>query len=467
MALAAGCGTRLNDAQIIGAANASPGSSTQSIGAGGGASADTGDGSSSTSSQPGGGGSSNPAAGGINPAAGGINPAAAGTQSATTSGPESVVGGTGGSTGASAGGDLSPVVIGNVGTYSGVIGSIFSGVQQSLKVAVAYVNAHGGLNGHPIDLVSADDGADPSTNETEVQTMVEQDHAIAFVAQYTPLSSSGSEQFLASRGIPVVGGDLYDPNWYDNPDWFPQGTSLEPGIATTFQALPVKLNKPKIGILYCIETPICSNAVKYSESHPVPGAKIVYTSPISLTQPSFTAQCLDAQNAGVEILLVSADPASIGRVAQDCAAQGIHFQIMEPAVSTTVSQESDADLAGLLAPLEDFLWFQDNTPATQAFHDAFRTYLPSLQLDEDSAEVWSAVQLLKLGSAHLPASNPTSGELVAGLDALGTTNIGGLSPSSITFHAGRPATGTGCYTLAEVVNGAWTAPDGDDPLCNA
>jgi branched-chain amino acid transport system substrate-binding protein len=358
-------------------------------------------------------------------------------------------------------------VIGNVGTYSGVIGSIFSGVQQSLKVAVAYVNAHGGLNGHPIDLVSADDGGDPSTNETEVQTMVEQDHAVAFVAEYTPLSSSGSEQFLASRGIPVVGGDLYDPNWYGNPYWFPQGTSLEPGIATSFLTLAGKLGKPKVGYLYCIETPICSGAASYDQSHPIHGVQIVYTAPVSLTQPSFTAQCLDAHNHGVQIMAVAADPASLGRVGQDCAAQGVKIQLMEPAVSTTVSQESNPNLAGLLAPLEDFLWFQGNTPATQAFHQAFQTYLPGLPLSENSAEVWTAVQLLRLGSTQLSASNPTSSQVVAGLDALGTTNIGGLSPASITFRKGSPATATGCYEVAEVVNGAWSAPDGYSPVCNS
>jgi branched-chain amino acid transport system substrate-binding protein len=357
-------------------------------------------------------------------------------------------------------------VIGNIGTYTGVIGSIFTGVQQYLNAAITYLNAHGGLNGHPVKLISQDDGGDPSKNETEAQNMVQNDGAIGFVAQYTPLSSSGSVQFLSSKGIPVVGGDLYDPNWYGNPDWFPQGTSLEPAIAASFLSVPKSLGKTKVGYLYCTETPICSGGAAYDQAHPVSGVSMVYSAPISLTQPSFTAQCLDAQSAGAQVLAVAADPASLQRVGDNCAAQGVHIQLEEPAVSTTNSQPSDPNLAGMLAPLEDFLWFQNNTPATQLFQQTYKTLLPSLPVTENAAEVWTAVQLLQIGSSKLSASNPTAAQLMDGLDSLGTTTINGLSPSSLTFQAGSPATGTSCYTLAEISNGSWQAPDGFGPRCN-
>jgi branched-chain amino acid transport system substrate-binding protein len=366
---------------------------------------------------------------------------------------------------ATAAANRSTVVIGNIGTYSGIIGTIFAGVQQGLEVGVANLNAHGGLNGHPVKLVTQDDGGDPSTNETVAQTMVQSDGAIGFVSQFTPVSSSGSASFLSSHGIPVLGGDLYDPNWYSQPNWFPQGTNLEPGIAEAFLDMASKVGKEKLGVLYCIESPICESVGQYASAHPADGVAVVYTAPISLTQPSFTAQCIDAKNAGVDMLLVSADGASIERVASDCASQGISIELAEAAVAVSTAEETDSQVNGLVSALQDFPWFEDNTPATEAFHQAFATYLPSYAPDENSASAWTAVQLLALAGANLPASNPTAANLMSGADALGTTTIDGLSPSSITFHAGQPASGTNCFNFVEIVNGHWTAPDGSGPVC--
>jgi branched-chain amino acid transport system substrate-binding protein len=92
------------------------------------------------------------------------------------------VGGQHGSSAAGLVANLSPVTIGNVGTYSGIIGSIFhSGAGAALLVA-KYINAHGGLNGHPINMVSADDGGDPARNASIVKQMVETQHAMAWAS---------------------------------------------------------------------------------------------------------------------------------------------------------------------------------------------------------------------------------------------------------------------------------------------
>src|SRR4051812_44217540 len=61
-------------------------------------------------------------------------------------------------TGEPQGAKASPVVIGNIGTYSGVVGAIYGSGQAAVQVFAKWANARGGLNGHPIQIITGDDG---------------------------------------------------------------------------------------------------------------------------------------------------------------------------------------------------------------------------------------------------------------------------------------------------------------------
>jgi len=144
-----------------------------------------------------------------------------------------------------------------VGTYSGLVGAIFTGGQQTLQVWVAYTNAHGGLNGHPIHLFSEDDGGDPSTNQTEVEQEVTQDHVIAFVGNLVPLTVSASVAYWQQQIIPVIGGDSASFEWWQSPILFPQSSYMG-GESNQSIREAVATGNTKVGVLYCIEDPTCT-----------------------------------------------------------------------------------------------------------------------------------------------------------------------------------------------------------------
>src|SRR5436190_95136 len=79
--------------------------------------------------------------------------------SATTGGGAASSGGGGGAAGpaatggdgsaAAGAGDHTPVVLGQVGTFSGIVGGAEGTAQAATNVWVRWTNAHGGLAGHP------------------------------------------------------------------------------------------------------------------------------------------------------------------------------------------------------------------------------------------------------------------------------------------------------------------------------
>jgi len=117
----------------------------------------------------------------------------------------------------------SPIVIGTLGALSGPTYAQL-GDEQDLsstpKAWVAWTNAHGGIDGHPVKLDIIDDAGDPGRAVAAAHQLVA-DHVIAIVYDFDVGIELGYVNYLEQQGIPVVGGQDYDAVWEQNPDLFP------------------------------------------------------------------------------------------------------------------------------------------------------------------------------------------------------------------------------------------------------
>jgi branched-chain amino acid transport system substrate-binding protein len=116
----------------------------------------------------------------------------------------------------------STITIGSVGTLSGPVGGSLVGGVRALQAWVEAQNAKGGLRGHPVKLVVADDGGDPARHRALVQQFVERDKVIAFIHNVAPLSGQAAVSYLQEKKIPVIGTEGGSPWVNENPMYFPQ-----------------------------------------------------------------------------------------------------------------------------------------------------------------------------------------------------------------------------------------------------
>jgi branched-chain amino acid transport system substrate-binding protein len=446
--LCAGCGSRLSEQAIADAAHR-PIVHGSALAEGAASSGQVGDAAAGTAAAGSQGGAGTGATGSAG--SGGASNATGASAHAATPGAAGTA--PGGSARSASGG--STINLGNVGTYSGVIGAVFSGAQQTLGVWQAYVNAHGGLNGHPIHLYIEDDGGDPSTSVTDVQQEVTQDHVIAFVGNLMPLTVQASTSYLQQQNIPVIGGDASSPSWWQSPILFPQGSSdLGSDQAVfTIKAASAK-GYTKMGVLYCVEDPTCSAGIQsliQQGGGSAAGVTTVYSSSFSITQPDFTAQCLDAKQAGATLIYFAGDGDSLIRMANDCAAQGYKPLYVGDSLAITSNLASDPNLNGLLAGQTDFPWMDSYTPAQATYQQAVKQYDPGLAGSATTAGEWTAGMLAVAASSDLTAT-PTSAEFFQGLWSIKNNDLGGLAPP-LTFNANSTATPSNCFFLMTLQNG--------------
>jgi branched-chain amino acid transport system substrate-binding protein len=463
------CGTRLDHQEVVAAAG---GGGVGSSATGGAADGTGGNG------NPGGAGTTGTGAKGGSVTSGSTG--AGGTAVSGATGGPTGTGATGGSSGGSGattgatgstagGGDTTPVVLGQVGTFSGIVGASEGTAQAMTSVWVKWTNAHGGLAGHPIKLFSFDDGGDANKAKSIVKDLVESKKAAAILGAFVPLTVQSVAGYLDQAKVAAVGGDVTSPDWNRHPYLFSMGASSEALSVNIAQAMAQKGQK-KAAVFYCAESASCSAAVTALDKGATKfGVDVVYKAQVSLAQPDFTAQCSQANSRGAQAIFVGAGGDDIIRAARDCRKiPNFKPALYGSGLAVTDALASDPNLEGLATTASVFPWMQSSTPAERDYQAAIKQYAPNLTPAGANAQAWASGQLLlaavnALGSAA--KSGPITPKLITqGLWKLKGETMGGLAPK-LSFIQGKPAPLVTCTFFAQIVHSRWTAPDGDKLSC--
>jgi branched-chain amino acid transport system substrate-binding protein len=484
--LIAGCGTRLDDARIQAAAGvgqtaagnrvaapatsgdlSSGGAAAGGAGAAPAAEAETAmtpaaaSGGRPTSRGP----TTKVAAGGgtAGAAAPSVNATGSGGTAAVPGVPTPATPGAGGAT-PTQGDSKSPIVLGHIGDYSGLVGTLMKGGDVTAQVVARYVNDNGGLDGHPIKVIVGNAGGDPARALSLARDMVENQGAVALFGTLLVLSGYGPRDYLEQKKIPIIGGDGGTNAWLESPMYFTSSAHF-PGISFGAVKGLADLGKKKIAILYCAEAEQCKTfhdtaAAKASSL----GVQIVYDAQVSLAQPDFTAECIQAQRAGADGVMAGVDGPSIVRFARSCSQQGYKPQLMTAAMAVIESIAKDPNLDGLIASQGVFPHMATDLPGERTFRAAMAKYAPGVEMSPAVANVWTAGLLLQEVSKKLPDGKVTSADFFPGLYAIKGNTLGGLV-GPLTFNAGSTASEVRCVFFIRIAGGKWTAPDGSKQHC--
>jgi len=438
--LAASCGTRLTQHEIAIRAG-STGGSGGTAGTAGAAGVGSGGSASTATGTPG--------------AVPGKATGAGGATTVTAAGIEA------GAKGAAAPAKAAPIIIGTVANLSGPAGAAQRPGVLAVQAWVQAINARGGINGHPIVHIVRDDGSDPARNAAAVQDLVENRGVIAFVGNFVSQSGQGAAAYLAKRGIPVVGGDATTSLWYQNPMFFPQTVDNGKTQGAALKTLASLIGGRNLGTLVCQEAQVCAEGeTAFNQAAAAAGWSVKYNGKGSLVQPDYTANCLAARSAHVDVLGIVFDGPSTKRIARSCSDQGFKPRYVLAAVDTTYASPDfeGSVLAGLVFP-----FVGSGLPAAAEFEKTMARYAPNEPLGVVTATGWTAAKLFEAVAQGVGAT-PTTADILNGLYALKGETLGGLTVP-LTFHRGAPATPVPCAFMMVISGGRFTAPNGAKPTC--
>lgn len=373
-------------------------------------------------------------------------------------------------------GSEAPIVIGQTGAFSGLIGAAVGGARLGLALWAQDVNTRGGIACHPVKIYALDDGSSPSQAAANAEDLIKNKKAIAIVGVAQPIVLDATRSVTSKAGIPIVGGDLFGLAWNTDPLLFQQGTGALSSFAVGLQAAAESIKATKVGVMYCVEASICAALNQHFDGiAKAANVQPVYKQSMSLTQTSFTSNCQNAKAAGAQVLYLGMEGASMARIANSCASIGYNPVIAAPGLAVPASIESNEQLqkntvflGAAVAPFNANI-----SPAQKAFQAAYLKYANGAPIDQNTMQGWVAGKLFEKAlttvGTSLRGKAVTTADVFDGLYSLPKDEtLDGLAPP-LNFVKGKPAPNIGCGFSVALMPGGFKAPVGNKRIgvCSA
>lgn len=359
-----------------------------------------------------------------------------------------------------------PIALGSFGTGTGPLGRILLPVPQGARAWAADVNARGGVAGHPVRLLMADDGGDPNKALAIAKRMVEQDRVIAFFAEFAPTTIQAVLPYLEQHQIPVIAGCNCFQGTAESPMSFQVGTGSKLGLAWQ-HLLPFTAyagTQKKASMQYCREASSCKLiADNVRKLAPQVGVEIVHEAQTTLTQPDYTAEVLAARNAGANLLILATESFSAIRTIRSARRQDWNplVVVQQSAADLRFAADGGADVEGVLIGGSILSW---DSPKMADYRAAIDRYVPGGTKANMSQLAYVGGKLIEK-MANGWSDNPTSADVLKGLYALRGETLGDiLPPLSYREGVGHDESNN-CVIPLRVESGRIVPKDGDNYLC--
>jgi branched-chain amino acid transport system substrate-binding protein len=357
-----------------------------------------------------------------------------------------------------------------IGVIGSLTGAQASSSDQGATVApawAAWINANGGLSGHPVQVIVMDDKGDPATAQAAGQQFIA-DGVSAIIVSSDNLVSAFDSAALA-KGIPLIGGPSDENDWYAKAGMFPTMTGIVNGLAAQVAVAAQYGHAKKFANLYCAEVAACAQANPILQGA-AKAAGIGYSQlAVSSTAASYTAQCLQLKQEGVDYAQLNFATAAAVRFVQNCQAQGYNptWGSSEQSIGAAYSSLQNFTAYG---PAFSFPSVAGAAPVDQ-FRSVMEKYATNNNWREGTASfTWDGLQALAqaVKDENIPAATAvTAADVTAGLYSFKNVNLGGELANGLTYTKSKPfgITANACYFVVGMKDGQTTAPAGLTPQC--
>ena len=359
------------------------------------------------------------------------------------------------------------IKIGNIVVTAGPLKGPGEPTLTAIDIAVEEINAAGGINGKPIEIVRFDTGSDPKQASVGTRKLAQDDGVLAIAGPFSSGESAVALNDAERLKVLMMPTSASAPGLTDGRTY---GWRLTEDETKQFGRLlkSIKANgiKADTAEIVYISEEVVSNAAG-TKLYPalLAQAGITHGTPIAVQYKSFdmSAQAAQIMQANPDLVAIAALPESASKVIKELRRQGFKGRIIgsqifaDPNVAELFGPEGDGTL--LVAG-----FWKGRTEASQAFNDKFveetgKRGIHKLGAHHSDAQAYDTIYLLKqvmekAGVTGDPAKlEEERAAILAGMEGV---RFSGILGDDICF-AGHDAELPG-YVI-EIKGGEWTKFD--------
>lgn len=192
------------------------------------------------------------------------------------------------------------ILIGGITGEGGPADATLSPYKVGFAAAVAEINARGGICGRQLRTVYKSTAGSADKYGKAARELIDDEKV--FVLHAADLAHQGGASFIASRGVPVIGGESAANTWFQNPMYFPIGNQFK-GTAMMADWAVKNKRGTKFAVLslaLAVSQEGCaSTRARLQEL----GAPIVYEASVPVGSADLTSFVQQARSAGADALL--------------------------------------------------------------------------------------------------------------------------------------------------------------------
>ena len=338
-------------------------------------------------------------------------------------------------------------------TSSGPLPGATEGSYRGAAAYFAKINAEGGICGRRITVLKGDDGLDPQRARGEFLRL--EPEVLGFVGSLA-VADSGYVDLVASTKVPYV-GSFVEPAGRAARNVFPRtrdGYAQTGPFAYFRQQYP---NVKNVAFLFADVGGVRGNTPSSREPIKRVGYNIVYDSGAQSTAPDFTAEVINMQRAGTQMVYLFAFEVNMHiRLARNMRQQNFEPPLK---VGNIAYNSKLIDLLGDISNgwmnhIDHLPMLNEDEPARSPALREFITWnervFPGAQIDLFPVNAWTSSALF---AEALRAVGPdvTRERVLAALEAIKSSNGGGMRGNS------DPTTGAsdGCFIIVKIENRKW------------
>jgi branched-chain amino acid transport system substrate-binding protein len=363
------------------------------------------------------------------------------------------------------------ITIGLLTSLTGDASSSFSASTQGALARIDWQNAHGGVDGRKLVLVTGDDQSSAQEDIEAAQKLNEVDHAFGVVAMAA--YQGGGISYLNKQKVPIVGFSTDGYEWFEKPNtnmftYEPNQVNIQGNTSyayTVFAKEFEKLGVTKLAELGYGTSESSSGGMKALavSAKKVGLANCYENTSITFGSTNFTADALSIRSAGcngaMSSFVTSSDIALSSALKQD---GWTGTQILSSTGYTATTQDSPSALAALTG---DYIttpeYFTESIPAVKTMYESLEKYVPGYKKgipDFGLINAYISTDLMIKG-LEVAGKNPTRSSFIDNLRKVKDYDAQGMLPSAISFTGfGTSAMfpKTECEYLIKVTSSGYT-----------
>ncbi len=361
------------------------------------------------------------------------------------------------------------IVIGLTMVKSGPLKTPGEATETSVDIAVAEVNAAGGINGRQVRIEKFDTGSDPRQAATAAQKFARDDNALAILGPFSSGESAVAFPVGERLGIVQISNSASQPGLTGN---FSYAWRLTEDEGKQFGRLLTSLNRKnvpasKAEIMFISDERISNITATQFYPGLLRARNITFGEPVSFQYRTFDVapQVTQVMQRNPEVVALAATPDGAGKVLRELRRQGFRGRVIG---SQIFADPNSVELFGPegegMLIVAGFWW--DRNDATRTFTRKYaeenaRRGLTSKRIPHHSdAQAYDIVFLMKQAAERARVTGEPSriaAERTAFRDALRGISFTGVTGENTCFDAARDAELPGF--IIEIKNQGWSLFD--------